>query len=367
MSDISPSRPLPGLDTLRWTALVLVTVLITLLFFGMIRSFIISLVMAAIVAELSRPLYRRIQRLMGGRRSLSAAATVILIMVLVILPVLLVATIAAQQALSLSSSIVSIVNTATTRATDIALPHWFPYKENLGDLGPEIASKIGDIVTTVARYTVATLSQVTRGTTLFFLDTFIFLYALFFFLPMKTPAMRQVLSYTALAPATQQKIVDRAVSISRATIKGTLVIGIVQGTMGGIGFYFAGIEGPTFWGMVMAILSIIPGLGPSLVLAIGVIYLAAIGQTAAAIGLGLWTALAVTTIDNILRPILVGRDTQMHDILILVSTFGGLGMFGAVGLVLGPVVAGLFVTIWATLSETMIWREGGPVPSDAPD
>ncbi len=365
MPDTAPSRPSLSPDTLRWTTLVLVTALITLMFLGMIRAFIIPLIMAAIVAELSRPLYRRVQRLMGGRRNLPAAATVILIMVLVILPVIFIATIAGQQALSLSRSIVTIVNTATERAAEVELPQWFPYKDNFDDLGPEIASKIGDIVTTVARYTVSTLSQVTRGTALFFLDTFTFLYALFFFMQMRTPVMRQVLSYTGLAPATQQKLAERAVSISRATIKGTLVIGIVQGTLGGIGFYFAGIEGPIFWGMVMAILSIIPGLGPSLVLMIGVIYLAAIGQTAAAIGLGLWTALAVSTIDNILRPILVGRDTQMHDILILVSTFGGLGMFGAVGLVLGPVVAGLFVTIWTTLSETMIWRNGGLIPPDA--
>lgn len=343
-------------DTLRWAALVLVTALITLMFFGMIRAFIIPLIMAAIVAELSRPLYRRIRAGFGGRRNLPAAITVLLIMMLVILPVILIATIAAQQALSLSRSIVTIVNTVTESAADIDLPHWFPYKDNLGDLGPEIAGKIGDIVTALARYMVTTLSQVTRGTAIFFLDTFTFLYALFFFLQMETPVMRQILRYTGLAATTQQKIAERAVSVSRATIKGTLVIGVVQGVMGGLGFYAAGIEAPTFWGVIMGILSIIPGIGPTLVLAIGVIYLAAIGATGAAIGLGIWAALAVSTIDNILRPLLVGRDTQMHDILILVSTFGGLGMFGAVGLVLGPMVAGLFVTIWATLSESMIRR-----------
>ncbi|NDR54973.1 AI-2E family transporter [Aliiruegeria sabulilitoris] len=354
MSDPANRPSFPNPDTLRWSALILVTALITLMFFGMIKSFLISLIMAAIVAELSRPLFRRIRATLWGRRNLAAAVTVVLIVVLVIIPVVFIASMAAEQAFALSRSIVNIVNSVTENGASVTIPDWVPYQDSLDDLGPEIANKIADLVTALARYTVSTLSQLTRGTALFFLDTFIFLYALFFFLQMETPVMKQILRFTGLTPATQRKIADRAVSVSRATIKGTLVIGVVQGVLGGIGFFFAGIQGATFWGVVMGIVSIIPGIGPSLVLAIGVVYLAAIGQSGAAIGLALWAGLVVTTIDNILRPILVGRDTQMHDILILVSTFGGLGMFGAVGLILGPVVAGLFVTIWTTLSESVL-------------
>ncbi|MDV7142076.1 AI-2E family transporter [Tropicimonas sp. TH_r6] len=369
-SQIRP--PLFSPDTLRWSALVLVTALITLLFFGMIKSFLIALIMAAIVAELTRPLFRRIRDGLGGRRNLSSAITMAMILVLVIFPVTLIASAAAEQAFALSRSIVSMVNRVTENSLDARIPDWVPYQEHLDGMGPEIANKIADIVTAIARYTVTTLSQVTRGTARFFLDTFIFLYALFFFLQMDTPVMKQILRFTGLAPTTQRKIADRAISVSRATIKGTLVIGIVQGVLGGVGFYVAGIEGATFWGVVMGIVSIIPGIGPSLVLTVGVIYLAAIGETGPAIGLALWAGLVVTTIDNILRPILVGRDTQMHDILILVSTFGGLGMFGAVGLILGPVVAGLFVTIWSTLAETLStpadsFAQDAPELDDPPD
>lgn len=356
----TPTRPFfLSPEILRPAALVLVTVLITMIFFGMIRGFLISLIMAAIVAELSRPMYRHIREAIGGRRTIAAAITLVLILTLIILPVFLVASVAAQQAVGLSRSVVGIVNSLTSNSGQITLPHWVPYYDRIDDFGPEIATKIADLITAVARFMVGTLSSVTRGTARFFLDTFIFLYALFFFLQMEVPVMTQILQFTGLAQETQHKITDRAVSVSRATIKGTLVIGVVQGVLGGLGFLVAGIEGATFWGVVMAILSIVPGLGPGLILAIGVIFLAASGQTAAAIGLGLWAGLVVTTIDNILRPILVGRDTQMHDILILISTFGGLGMFGAVGLVMGPVVAGLFVTIWSTLAEVMSARAAG--------
>lgn len=354
MQDPFPRPPLISPDTLRWVTLVLATVLITLMFFGMIKGFLISLIMAAIVAEMSRPLYRGIRKLSGGRRNLSSAITVVLIIVLVIVPVFFIATIAAQQALTLPRTVVSVLDSLSLEGRDWTLPDWIPYETDVDEIGPEIVSKIGDLITAVARYTVATMSAVTRGTAKLFLDTFIFVYALFFFLQMNVPVMDQILKFTGLAPETQSKLAERAVSVSRATIKGTLVIGVVQGVLGGLGFWVAGIEGATFWGVVMGIVSIIPGIGPSLVLAIGVIYLFAIGETTAALGLAAWAALVVTTIDNILRPILVGRDTQMHDILILISTFGGLGMFGAVGLVLGPVVAGLFVTIWSTLAETIM-------------
>ncbi|MFD0978613.1 AI-2E family transporter [Tropicimonas aquimaris] len=366
MPDSPTKPPLISPDVIRISALVLATALITLIFFGMIRGFLISLLMAAIVAEMSRPLYRRIQRMVGGRRNPAAAITLTLIIVLGIVPIFFIATVAAEQALGLPRTVVRVLDGLAERSATWEWPDWLPYEEDMDQIGPEVIAKIGDLVSATARYMVGTMSAVTRGTALLFLDTFIFLYALFFFLKMETPVMKQILRFTGLAPETQHKLADRAVSVSRATIKGVLVIGVVQGLLGGLGFWAAGIEGATFWGVVMAIVSIIPGVGPSLVLAVGVLFLFAAGDTTAAIGLALWAGLVVTTIDNILRPILVGRDTQMHDILILVSTFGGLGMFGAVGLILGPVVAGVFVTIWATLAEAVMEQSEHPeeAPSD---
>ena len=113
-----------------------------------------------------------------------------------------------------------------------------------------------------------------------------------------------------------------------------------------------GIEGAAFWGAVMAVMSIIPGIGPAIVWVPGVIFLFANGETTGAIGLALWCGLVVSTIDTVLRPILVGRDTEMPDLMILVSTLGGLALFGAVGLIIGPVVAGLFITIWEIFRDT---------------
>ena len=130
------------------------------------------------------------------------------------------------------------------------------------------------------------------------------------------------------------------------------MVGLVQGGLAGLAFAVVGIQGSAFWGTLMLVLSIIPGIGTALVWGPAVIYLFAVGKTASAVGLGVWCVLVVGTVDNFLRPKLVGADTKMPDLLILLSTFGGLSMFGAVGLVLGPIIAALFMTIWDIYGTT---------------
>jgi predicted PurR-regulated permease PerM len=140
-------------------------------------------------------------------------------------------------------------------------------------------------------------------------------------------------------------LLERLTSVTRATIKGTLVIGIIQGALAGLGFWAAGIDGSAFWGTIMAVLSIVPGIGAALVWLPAVIYLYLTGQTLTATLLLAWCVAVVGTIDNILRPMLVGKDAKMPDLLILIGTLGGLFLFGPIGFIVGPIVCGLFLTI----------------------
>jgi predicted PurR-regulated permease PerM len=141
-------------------------------------------------------------------------------------------------------------------------------------------------------------------------------------------------------------MLERFMSVSRATIKGTLIIGSVQGALGGLSFWVAGIKGAAVWGTMMAVLSAIPGLGHALVWVPVAVYLGLSGQWSSAIGLFVWNAFVVGSVDNFLRPWLVGKDTELPDIVILVSTLGGLVLFGPLGFIVGPIVAALFVTVW---------------------
>ncbi len=139
--------------------------------------------------------------------------------------------------------------------------------------------------------------------------------------------------------------------MTRATLKGTLVIGVIQGTLAGLAFAVVGIEGALFWGTIMAVLSIIPAVGAAVVWIPAVIYLLSSGQVFAGLGLLLWCGIVVGSSDNILRPILVGKDTKMPDLLVLLSTLGGIGVYGALGVIIGPIIAALFLTVWALSGE----------------
>ena len=158
--------------------------------------------------------------------------------------------------------------------------------------------------------------------------------------------LRATLGYTPLTEEDQTKLLGTFVSVARATLKGKLVIGIIQGGLAALSFWLAGIEGVFFWGAVMAVLSVIPAVGTALVWVPAVIFLAINGQTGAAIGVGLWCALVVGTIDNILNPILIGKDAEMPDLLVLLTTLGGLAVFGVAGMIIGPIVGSLYVAIW---------------------
>ena len=171
------------------------------------------------------------------------------------------------------------------------------------------------------------------------------LYAMFFFLKDGRAILERIFYYIPLGHEDEAHVLDRLTSITRATVKGTLVIGLIQGTLASISFAVAGILGSVLWGTVMVILSVVPGIGATFIWVPAVFYLFVTGQTMAGTLLAIWCAAVIGTIDNILRPILVGKDAQMPDLLIMVGTLGGLFLFGPIGFIIGPVVCGLFLTV----------------------
>jgi predicted PurR-regulated permease PerM len=175
---------------------------------------------------------------------------------------------------------------------------------------------------------------------------FIMLYTMFFFLMDGNKLIDKILYYLPLEDHDERRMLNKFTSVTRATLKGTAVIGLLQGVLAGAAFAVVGIQSAVFWGAIMAVLSFIPGIGSALVWGPAVIILAATGHAAKAVGLGVFCAAVVGSIDNFLRPILVGRDTEMHELMILFGTLGGIIMFGVVGVIIGPIIAALFVTVW---------------------
>jgi predicted PurR-regulated permease PerM len=149
----------------------------------------------------------------------------------------------------------------------------------------------------------------------------------------------------------KEKLQERFTSVARATLRGSVLIGIIQGGVAGLAFWVAGIPGAPFWGLVLIVFSILPAIGSAFVWVPAVVYLFISGENLTAILLLIWCAVVVGSIDNLLRPMLIGKDAKMSDLMILLSTLGGIALFGAVGFVVGPIVAALFVSVWQIYGE----------------
>jgi predicted PurR-regulated permease PerM len=333
---------------------VVLTVAISAVFIFVIRGFLMALLLASVFAGVAGPFHQKVLRALGGRQNLAALATLIILVLAVVLPILVLVGIVAAQAYELTQSALPWfqANFTDPEAARFELPEWFPFRERILESSTQIASKIGELAGKAGGFLISSLSAATAGTAAFLLSLFVMLYAMFFFFKDGTAIRDKILHYLPLPDETKLRLIDKGLSVTRATIKGTLVIGLVQGFLGGLAFAVVGIQGAAFWGTVMAVSSVIPGIGTALVWVPAVVYLLATGQIWYGIGLAAWCACVVGTIDNILRPSLVGKDTQMPDLLILVSTLGGLAAFGAVGLIIGPMIAALFVTMWDIFGTT---------------
>jgi len=325
---------------LQRATVVLLFVLISAVFMRLIWGLLMAVVVAAISAGLTYPLYTR-------------PATLIVVLLLFVAPLALFSEVVATEAVQISRSVRPEVTELLHKFEEPGTPlDWIPFWDRLEPYREQITKKMGEIAGAVSTFLVNSLSAAAQGTLHFLFDLFIMLYSMFFFLMHGREILDQVMRLFPLEEADKELLLDKFVSVSRATLKGTLVIGIVQGGLAGLALAAVGIKGAVFWGTVMAVLSIIPGIGTALVWVPAVIYLFSVGHTLPAIGLLVWCAIVVGTVDNFLRPLLVGKDTEMPDLVVLLSTFGGLALFGAVGIVIGPVIAALFLAMWQIYSHT---------------
>jgi predicted PurR-regulated permease PerM len=334
------------------------------LFFGMIRTLILTVLMGAIFSGMTYPLYTRLLEFLRGRKPAAATASLVLVLLVIIGPLIFLLLIVASQAVSIGESVAPWVSEHLRE--DTALNELFarlPFGDRLEPYREQITRKLGEVAAFISSFLVRSLSALTQATAHFLFHLFIMLYSMFFFLLHGPDVLDHVLRFVPLSQRDKALMLDKYVSVSRATLKGTLVIGVVQGGLAGLAFAVVGIDGATFWGTIMAVLSIIPGIGTALVWVPAVVYLAMAGKIAAAIGLTLWCAVVVGTVDNLLRPVLVGRDTQMPDLLILLSTFGGLVTFGPVGFIIGPVFAAVFIAVWNIYGEVFGDLLSGPQTS----
>ncbi len=339
------------------TAFVLLLVLgVSLLFLAVAWPFLMPLLLGALLAGLCTPLYRWVTRSLGGRKSLAAVLTLLILFVLVAGPLSAFLGVVVRQAFSISNEALPWVQQHLGGASAFNAHDWlvqrFPSLAGYVPQQEQIVGGAAELAKATGAYLVGGATQLTASTATFLLNLFVMLYAMFYFLRDGSDILEKILYYTPLSHGDEVRVLERLRSVTRATIKGTIVIGMIQGTLAGLGFWAAGLGGAAFWGTVMAVLSIVPGIGGALVWVPAVIYLFVVGQTLKATLLLIWCSAAVGTIDNMLRPKLVGKDAKMPDLLILIGTLGGLFFFGFIGFIIGPLVCGLFLTVWDIYGTT---------------
>lgn len=327
--------------------------LTTVAFILLVRDFLMPVFWAAVLATVFAPLQRRYTVRFRGRRSLAALATLLTIVALVVVPIALVGTAVTREALQLHDRI-------TKGEIDLQAP--LRYLQGLVPFASGILARFElDVESLVQRLSGAALGatqfiaqralalgqDVLRVAVLFFL----MLYILFFFLRDGRKLVDTLIRVLPLGDVRERQLLTKFAEVARATLKGTLVVGVVQGAIGGVLFWLLGLPAPVFWGTLMAVFSVLPAVGPGLVWVPAAVILFTLGQIAKGLILVAGGVLLIGLVDNLLRPILVGRDTQMPDYLVLLATLGGLAIFGISGFVIGPVIAAFFLVVWEMFAE----------------
>jgi len=328
-------------------------ILVSVGFIWLLSGFFQPIFWAATVGIIFLPVQHLLERKLGGRTSLAAVLTVILIFFTVLLPALLIASAVVNEAAVIYAKIQrgEIDPGAALRWMQALLPQLTERAESFGIGVDEWPEKLSAAAIKGSQFIGQLALTAGQNVANFLVMFFLMLYLLFFVLRDGDRMLEAMIRALPLGDARERALFAKFAEVSRATIKGTLLIGLVQGFLGGVMFSILGVTGAVFWGVVMVLLSILPLVGASVVWIPVAIVLVINGAWIKALVLTVFGVLVIGLIDNLLRPVLIGRDTKMPDYVILLSTLGGLSAFGISGFVIGPIIAALFLSVWAMFQE----------------
>ncbi|MFN3433771.1 MAG: AI-2E family transporter [Sphingomonas sp.] len=333
--------------------LFLVAISIALLF--VVSSFVGALLWAVLAAILFQSLFRWLLGRWPGRRNLAAAATLLIILVAVILPALAITGMVVDQSAGVYAKVQSgqIDFARYFEQVHDALPDWIRRPLDRAGLGSfDLAqARIAQGLRSSFQSIAAQALSIGRNAAAFLLAFGVGLYVTFFLLrdgERLAPAIRDALP---LERQVADRLIGKFVAVVRATIKGSVVVALVQGALGAITFWIVGVPAALLWGLLMALVALLPAVGPAIVWVPVAVYLLATGAVWQGVVVVVSGVAVIGLADNILRPILVGRDTGIPDWLVLVTTLGGIEVAGLSGIVVGPLVAALFITGWQILTE----------------
>ena len=362
MSDDSKS-------TLQDKSLLVLIVAVSLAFAWVLWPFYGAILWAVILATVFAPVHRWIRAAMRAWRNLAALTTLLIIVTIVLLPLALTAASLANEATNLYEQVQTGELDFGKFLQEIldALPAWATGLldqigvTNVGDIQKGLTALLKEGSQFFATQAVV----VGQGTANFIISAFIMLYLLYFLLRDGGALSRSVKAAVPLEHDQKRALFEKFTVVVRAMVKGTILVAVVQGALGGFIFWLLGIHAPVLWGVVMAFLSLLPALGAAVVWLPVALYLLATGAVWQGVVLIVFGAGVIGLVDNVMRPYLVGKDTRMPDYVVLISTLGGIAIFGLNGFVIGPLIAAMFIAVWGIASGANAKSEKtGPQGSD---
>jgi predicted PurR-regulated permease PerM len=333
--------------------LAVVLALVTGAFLWVIGGFLQPIFWAVALAILVFPLHARIERALPARATLAAAASVVLVVMIVIMPLIGIGMAVTSEANALYDRLRAGEVDLTRLFAELRehVPQLLTLMESTGIDPTRVQSQLSASAVQLSQLIASRALSIGQDTLRITVYFFLMLYLLFFFLRDGRAMLDAATRALPLGDERERHLLERFAEVSRATLKGTLVVAVVQGTIGGVAFSVLGIGAPVLWGVAMALLSILPVVGSALIWVPAAVVLILGDQLIAGIALIIVGAFVMGVVDNLLRPVLVGRDTRMPDYLILLSTLGGLAAFGLAGVVIGPIITAFFLAVWGMAAE----------------
>jgi predicted PurR-regulated permease PerM len=328
--------------------LLIVMVFAGVLFFNVIKIFVVPILLAAVFTSLFFPLYEWFnRRVFKTSKSASSLLTCTTLLICLIVPVYIIGDLVSSEAAQLFSDAVPKVREILEKGDEGLLGDLknLPVLRNLDWDNIEWQSSVKDIATNAASIFTTILNKTYQGTFTLITNLFVTLFTMFYFFRDGDRLIERIKYLSPLDDIYEEGLIHRFSTVSRATIVGTAVIGLIQGTTGGLVLWICGVSSPILWSVVMVVLAVIPLIGAWLVLYPAAIIELILGNIWQGVFIAVVTVVVISNIDNLLRPILVGRTAKMHDLITFFSTLGGISLFGIMGFIIGPVIAVLFLTI----------------------
>ena len=331
----------------------LVVALTTVAFFGLIGPFLLTCFWAAVLAIIFFNVYRRLRIQFRGHDSVAAGITTLLVVLFVIVPCALLGIALVNQAISLYGAVQdgTVNPNVVLDYVDERLPRLTSRFTDFGVEIEDVRQRVTQAVAQAGQF-VANWAIGFGGSLLNIIIQFtLVIYLLYFFLVDGWAIERALVNNIPMGDIRERVLFRRFAQVARATLKGTLIVAFVQGAIGGVLFAILGIPAALLWGVVMMLLALLPVGGSAIVWVPAAIIMFVQGNVASGIIIVVVGTLIIGLVDNLLRPILVGRDTEMPDYVVLISTLGGIAFFGLSGFVIGPTVAAMFITVWQMMGR----------------